>query len=214
MAGHDSGHDIATSLENILRPVVLDVGANTGQSVALFRRLLPGSVIHCFEPDRSAYRELEQNTSGLSDLRLNQVAVGATSGTQRFFENAHSDMSSFLARGPEGWGAVTDEFDVSVVSLDDYCSELSIERIDLLKSDTQGYDLEVLKGAEGLLHSGKVGLVYTEVTFADLYEGLPGFDVLYRFLVDRNMRLVALYNYVMRDRVAGWCDALFALRPL
>ena len=44
-----------------------------------------------------------------------------------------------------------------------------------------------------------------------MYEDVPRFDVLYRFLVERDMRLVALYNYVfMRDGVAGWCDALFA----
>ena len=110
-------------------------------------------------------------------------------------------------------GTMTSEFDVSVITLDDYCSELGIERVDLLKSDTQGYDLEVLKGAEALLRSGRVGLVYTEVIFSEQYEGLPGFDVLYRFLVDCDMRLVALYNYANVDRVANWCDALFAARP-
>ena len=187
-------------------------GANTGQSVALFRKLLPSSVIHCFEPNRSAYPELERNTSELADLRLNHVAVGALSGIQRFFEYDDSQMSSVLAGGPEGWGTMTGEFDVSVITLDDYCSELGIERVDLLKSDTQGYDLEVLKEAEGLLRSGRVGLVYTEVIFSDLYTGLPGFDVPYPFLVDCDMRLVALYNYAMHDRVAAWCDALFAAR--
>jgi hypothetical protein len=28
-----------------------------------------------------------------------------------------------------------------------------------------------------------------------MYEGLPPFDLVYRFLVDRNFGLVALYNY-------------------
>ena len=48
--------------------------------------------------------------------------------------------------------------------------------------------------------------------FSDLYEGQPGLHVLFRFLMDRDMRLVALYNYCMVDDVAGWCDALFAAR--
>ena len=161
MAGHNSGRDIAISLRDIAFPVVLDVGANIGQSAAGFRHLLPGSIIHCFEPNRSAYLELEQNTAGLADLHLNQVAVGATTGVLRFFEYDDSQMSSFLSGGPAGRGTITDEVDVSVITLDDYCSELGIARVDLLKIDTQGYDLEVLKGTEGLLGSGRVGLVYT-----------------------------------------------------
>ena len=132
MAGHDSGRDIAISLRDIALPVVLDVGANIGQSAAGFRQLLPGSVVHCFEPNRSAYLELEQNTAGLADLHLNQVAVGATTGVLRFFEYDDSQMSSFLAGGPAGWGTITDEVDVPVITLDDYCSELGIHRGDLL----------------------------------------------------------------------------------
>ena len=48
--------------------------------------------------------------------------------------------------GPAVRGTITGEVDVSVITLDDYCSELGIARVDLLKIDTQGYDLEVLKG--------------------------------------------------------------------
>ena len=212
LTGRDVGHDIKVLLQDAHHPVVLDVGANRGQSVQLFRELLPDCRIHSFEPGRAAYHELERSTDGLSDLRLNHVAVGAVSGRRRFLENIQDDMSSFLPIGKEGWGSITEEFEVSVITLDDYCSDMSVERVDVLKSDTQGYDLEVLKGAEGLFRDGRVGLVYTEVTFSRLYEDLPGFDVLYRFLADRDMRLVALYDYVMRDGVAAWCDALFARR--
>src|SRR5437016_4307825 len=120
--GYDAGYDIKMLLKDTRRPIVLDVGANTGQSVALFRRLLPDCQIHCFEPGQSAYRELERNTAGLADLRIHQVGVGATSGVRRFLENDHSDMSSFLPGSDQGWGTITGEFDVSVITLDDYCS--------------------------------------------------------------------------------------------
>jgi hypothetical protein len=45
-----------------------------------------------------------------------------------------------------------------------------VQFIDLLKSDTQGFDLEVLKGAQGLLDARKIRLIYLEVTFQKLYE--------------------------------------------
>jgi FkbM family methyltransferase len=212
-AGQDAAHDIKSHLAHVARPVILDVGANVGQSVALFRDLLPDSQIHCFEPGPSAYEALERNTVGVTDLRLNQVAVGATPGTQRFFENEQSVMSSFLTNGAQGMGAITHEIEIPVITLDAYCSMMRIEQVDLLKNDTQGYELEVLKGAERLLREGRVRVIHTEIIFTDLYENAPAFDELYRFLTDRGIRLVALYNYAMENGVAAWCDALFAAIP-
>ena len=151
------------------------------------------------------------NVGELPDVHLSRVAVGSSSGVQRLFENSYTDMSSFLALSTEGWGEVTGQTDVHLITLDDYCRRAGIDRVDVLKTDTQGYDLEVLKGAERLFQARRISVVHVEVMFDDLYEGMPEFDELYRFLADRQMRLVALYNYVMRSGVAGWCDALFAL---
>ena len=74
-AGQDIAYDIRAHIAHTRRAVILDVGANVGQSVALFRQSLPDSQIHCFEPAPSAFRELERNTSGVADLRLNHIAV-------------------------------------------------------------------------------------------------------------------------------------------
>jgi FkbM family methyltransferase len=211
-AGQDASQDIKTFLRDTPRPTILDVGANVGQSVLRFRELLPDCRLHCFEPGQSSFRELTRNTAGLGDIHLNQVAVGGTPGVRRFLENSDPRTSSFLPIGVEGTGTVERETDVPVITLDDYCSENAVERVDLLKSDTQGYDLEVLRGADGLFRTGRVGLVYVEIIFSPLYEDLPSLDVLYRFLRDREMRLVALYDYVMSDGVAAWCDGLFAAR--
>ena len=64
--------------------------------------------------------------------------------------------------------------------------------------------------AAGLSADSRVELVYLEVTFADMYQGQPPFDLLYRFLRDRGLGLVALYNYVAWPGRSRWCDALFA----
>jgi FkbM family methyltransferase len=209
--GEDAGYDIRTLLENSRRPMILDVGANTGQSVSFFRGWLPDCQIHCFEPGTSANQELERNTAGLADVRINHVGVGATPGLERLVEYEDSATSSFLPADEDGGGTVIREVEVPVITLDDYCSESGIEWVDLLKSDTQGYDLEVLKGADRLLRDGRIRLVYTEVIFSRLYENMATLDVLYRYLTDRGMRLVRLYNYEMDDGVAGWCDALFTV---
>lgn len=63
--------------------------------------------------------------------------------------------------------------DVKVSTIDRYCADKKIERIDLLKSDTQGFELEVLKGARHMLVERRVGAIYVEITFAQLYDNLP-----------------------------------------
>jgi FkbM family methyltransferase len=201
--------DIRKLLIDVARPVVFDVGANVGQSVDRFNELLPGCTLHAFEPSPSAFEELQANTRRIRNLTLVNAGVGAAAGTEILIENDHSDMSSFLSPGETIWGTVVRKTPIEVITLDEYCANQKLCRIDLLKIDTQGYELEVLKGAVSLMDAGAIHVIYTEITFSDLYEGLPPFDQLYRLLGDHGFRLVALYNFVVQNGVAGWCDALF-----
>jgi hypothetical protein len=86
---------------------------------------------------------------------------------------------------------------------------MKIDHIDILKSDTQGFDLEVLKGAQGVIGHGRVHLILIEINFAALYCGQPRFDEIYAWLSDRGFRLVSFYNACYMNHRIGWCDALF-----
>jgi hypothetical protein len=81
--------------------------------------------------------------------------------------------------------------------------------VDILKSDTQGYDLEVLRGASGLLRDHKIRMVYMEITFSRMYEHLPSLDEIWGFLRRNDFELVTLYRCFYQDRRASWTDALF-----
>jgi FkbM family methyltransferase len=193
-------------------PVVFDVGANTGQTVHRFRRFFPRPEIHAFEPGPATFRELSANVGELPGVTLNHAAVGAEAGTKILIENTNSDMSSLLEPSAGCWGEVRNRQEVEGVTIDGYASARGIDRIDVLKTDTQGYDLQVLRGAEGLFARQAVGLVYLEVIFSDMYEGIPRFDEIYGHLADRGMALVAMYNFYFRNDRAAWVDALFVNR--
>jgi hypothetical protein len=49
-----------------------------------------------------------------------------------------------------------------------------------------------------------------EITFIDLYKGLPTLDALYRFMTERGFHLVAFYDFHYQNNRMGWCDAMFA----
>jgi FkbM family methyltransferase len=210
LIGIDSMSDVRHLLDGVERPVVFDVGAHAGDTVEIFRHVLPTCELHAFEPGPATFKGLEAATGGMRDVHLVNAGVGAVSGRAMLIESDHSNLSSFLPPG-EVWGHVVGETPVEMTTLDDYCLRAGVDRIHLLKSDTQGYDFEVLKGAATLMSRGAVQLVLTEVIFSRLYEDIAPFDEMYRLLRENGFRLVAFYNTAWQNERASWCDALFAL---
>jgi FkbM family methyltransferase len=206
--GCDAFLDIRNILAGIDAPVIFDVGANTGQTIAKLLPQHPRAIIHAFEPGRSAFSQLSAIHTR-DGIYLNHIALGALKETRTLYEYAASDVNSLLPRGGDNWFAATGSSKVAVDTVDDYCTEHSIERIDLLKSDTQGFDLEVLKGADRMLSSGRIGAIYLEITFAKLYQHIPRLDELYAFISDRGFDLVSFYKMHFVNGKAGWTDALF-----
>ena len=193
-------------------PVILDVGANLGQSVKRFKTVFPSSVIHSFEPSRETFAVLKQNIAREQNVFAWPCALGSSVGEQLFQENIESDMSSFLELSKAGWGAVKKQEKVAVTTIDQFLTERSIATVDILKSDTQGYELEVFKGAEQTMRQNRVGLIHFEFIFAEMYRNLPTFDEVYRHLMDRDFLLVAIYNFHRQNDVASWADVLFVNR--
>jgi FkbM family methyltransferase len=171
--------------------------------------VLPGATVHAFEPHPAAFEGMRRVEYDAEKVVMNNCALGAQPGEQTLFENTSSDMSSLLPLGQDGWGRVQARTTVKVLTVDKYCADRGIPRIDLLKSDTQGFELEVLKGASRMLERRLVHLIYLEMIFARLYEGMPRFDALLGFLFDRGFELIALYQIHYLKERAGWTDGLF-----
>ena len=194
------------------RPVILDVGANTGQSIKRLRKTFPASVIHSFEPSPRVFEQLKANVADKEDVFAWNLAMGATPGKRTFLENDHSDMSSFLELSQTGWGRIERKSDVEVDTVDHFLDTRQIRSIDILKSDTQGFDFEVIKGAEQTLRRNGIGLLYFEFIFSEMYKDLPRFDEVFRHLTDRNFLLVSIYDITHQNDLASWTDALFINR--
>ena len=195
-----------------VRPLILDIGANVGQSAKRFKQVFPLSVVHCFEPSRDTFDQLKQNIAREKGVFAWQCALGSAVGKQRFIENTYSDMSSFLELSKTGWGKVKKNETVDVMTVDRFLSDHAIASVDILKSDTQGYDFEVFKGAEQAMRENRIGLIYFEFIFSEMYRGLPPFDEVYRFLVDRSFLLVSIYDFHRQNNLADWADVLFVNR--
>jgi FkbM family methyltransferase len=192
------------------RTVVFDIGAHVGDTVREFSFVFGNPLIHAFEPSPKTFETLKANTSYIPAITLNNVGLGSSRSELFFHESEKAEMNSFLAPAKDCWIKPQFVQKLPVRTVDDYCLEHSIRRIDVLKSDTQGYDLEVLRGAESMLTSGRVRLVYLEIIFSEMYSGLPSLDEIYRYLCDRGFGLVTFYKFYYQHNRAGWTDALFA----
>jgi FkbM family methyltransferase len=190
-------------------PTIFDVGANVGQSVEEFQKYTKQPVIHAFEPGEAAFRQLQNNHGTSPNVRLNNFALGSKSGQLELIENDYSTLSSFLEPGRDALGDVGNRRSVFVQTVDEYTREHAISSIDVLKIDTQGFDLEVLKGAQRMLLAHRIKLLVVELTFVQMYRDAPRIDEVLRFIYENGFETVALYNVFYRNDRAGEVDGLF-----
>jgi FkbM family methyltransferase len=139
--------------------VVLDVGANTGEYTRAVLHAFAGrAIVHAFEPQPSAYLQLQREFGGDSRVHLTGAAIGSRDGEVRLYSPAPgSTLASLHRQTVADWEApeIAEEV-VPLRALDSYCAEVGIERLDLLKIDVEGHELEVLRGAARLLEEGRI----------------------------------------------------------
>ena len=73
-----------------------------------------------------------------------------------------SDVNYVIRSAEGGQSSAADAVDVDIETIDSFSRARGIEEIDYLKIDTEGYDLEVLRGTEQMLNSRRVGFVQVE----------------------------------------------------
>jgi FkbM family methyltransferase len=157
--GVDFVHDVRRHLPNSDVRTIFDVGANVGQSARSYLESFRGATILCFEPVKATYDTLVAALGSAPNVRCFHVGMSASvgGGTMEVDEK-QSSMNRLTTAG----SPATNVESVALDTLDAFCARESIAHIDLLKIDTEGHDLEVLKGAAGLLASQAVDIIQVE----------------------------------------------------
>ena len=215
--GRDPYNLLTYLLRGTARPVILDVGCNEGQSAARLLQLLPGAIIHAFEPSPSTADRCRARFAGDARVTIHGQALGAEPGQLTLNTHAGGATDSLLADGdafrsltPEAWAAAGAPVEVEVETLDNAANRMGLSRIDLLKTDTQGFDDRVLAGARGLMSRGAIGIVYAEMIFAPLYEGQAAPHAIMQTLAEAGFRMAGMFDIKCETGpVIAWCDAMF-----
>lgn len=151
--------DIARLLPDLRIFLILDVGANVGQSALAYAARFPGARILCFEPAPKTFAALRAATGRHANVRCFPVGFGAQRARVRMRVDT-ATMNRLVPHSGSAEGPAT-EF-VDLLTLDEYCASEGIGQASYLKIDTEGMDLEVLKGARALLSAEAFDLVEVE----------------------------------------------------
>ncbi len=188
--------------------VFIDVGANQGQTALAIHTQFPSAIIHSFEPVESTFSQLKHNTSHVPQIVPVKKAVGEFSGKVKFQLYQSTSLLNRVATQEEVFrGNYLEE--VEMISLREYCKQMGIARVDVLKTDAQGYDVSVLKEILPVAAELSIQFIFVEVTFTKDPDCTLFFPV-NELLSSVGFTLYGLYNYWHRKNCSIlYCDALF-----
>jgi FkbM family methyltransferase len=195
--GIDPFDDLANDLPKLRVRTVFDVGANLGQSTAGFLRRFPASTIYCFEPVEDTFRQLQSAFCANDRVSCFRLAMSSSKGAGKMVLDETPDMRYLAKPSSAGEAApATGLEDVETETVDGFCGDRGIDHIDFLKIDTEGHDLEVLKGTGRLLAEQCVDVVEAEAGMNIENERHIGFADLDRFMQERDYFLFGIYEQV------------------
>jgi len=177
------GYDLYTDIRKLIDPkIIFDVGANIGQSTEAYLAYFDPFVVHSFEPAEATFALLTRRFAGNTKVRLHRNAFGSHAGSLRM--NTREGPSEMFAVSPNG------NEEVTVLTLD----QLDERRIDFLKIDTEGYDLEVLRGADRMLREKRIAALQVEAGMNPRNDRHVPLEMLKSFLEDRSYFLFGIYE--------------------
>jgi FkbM family methyltransferase len=205
-------HSKAFARKGIDFDFIVDVGANKGQFAAFARATFPHARIVSFEPLEKPAAIFEAAFEHDPGTRIVKAAIGPLSESRTINVTSKDDSSSLLEvseaqRAAFGTHTVGTE-EVRCGPLSEFIREQEFGNANLLKIDTQGFELEVLKGAEALLDY--FSAIYCELSYVELYKGQPFASDVISYLDSRRFRIAGVYNQsVCAQRRPLQADMLF-----
>ena len=206
------------------KPVIFDIGANIGHMSLSYAKLFPGSTIFAFEPTDYAFEKFQKNLLLNIDL-AKQIIVTKAFASETTKTNA--DIKAYASWKITGHRSQTDEIhplhlgtvkkatQTPSFKLDDFVLQNNIRQIDFIKIDTDGHEIEVLRGAEESIKKFRPVIIF-EAGLAILSSKQMNFNVFYEFFENydhslinsKNGHLITEKNYKMEIPEKSTTDIL------
>jgi FkbM family methyltransferase len=142
-------------LKRVIKPdmVVLDIGANIGY-FALIQARIAKKVI-ALEPDPDNFKALQNNINlnGYTNMKIHNIAAGSKDGKIGFHIGTVSNWRRIATKNHKD-----NIIEVPIRIMDNFLKDIGQKEIDYIRMDTEGYELDILKGLKNTLANNKLGL--------------------------------------------------------
>ncbi len=209
--GHSVFYDIQRFSRKKKLDVLFDIGANVGQTTSGLIQYFPQSQIYCFEPVSTTFDILFNKFSTYPNVNCIQTGIGRISGSAKIILHDNSELNTIVINGPREDLKIGEEI-IVLNTLDEFTETQNIPYIDFLKMDVQGWEMEVLLGAEALLRDKRIRFVYTEVGFRRADRDMQSFSEINDYLEKQGFWLCGFYDQFRwgdKKEYLGFVNALY-----
>jgi FkbM family methyltransferase len=198
---------IKSKLKNENNLIIFDVGANIGKyTQALTKVFNKDSVIYSFEPSMDTYKKLCANIIEHKNILTYNIGMSNKTGERvLYYDKQNSGLASLYDRNIEHYNLKLGiKEKVKIETIDSFCCSHDIERIHFLKLDVEGHELEVLKGANGLISNQLIQYIQFEfggcnidsrTYFRDFFYYLKDNYIIYR-IIKNGLSEIKTYNEI------------------
>tara|TARA_B100000795_G_scaffold247458_1_gene213700 strand:- start:374 stop:1081 length:708 start_codon:yes stop_codon:yes gene_type:complete len=209
-------------LKKIDIKIIFDIGAHKGEFLKSIKKLKHYEKIYSFEPQKKIY-EANKQLNVKDKIDYLNIAISDYSGLKKLKINKKSSTSTFseidsnstwykikslLINGNVKTSFIAEE-EVKTITLDDFCFENKVKKIDLLKIDTEGHEKEVLTGAGNLFLNKKIKYILIEFHSSKMYKNYDK-DEIENLLLKNNFILLKKFKFLFlafEDRL--YCNKNF-----
>ena len=197
---------IFDSLKNLRINYIFDVGSHKGESIDYFIELKNLKIIHSFEPQNDIFLILKNKYKKNKKILLNKIALSNKENYKNFYINDLSSTSTFSKLDKNSlWlriknkiinkkNSVIKKIKIKTTTIDIFVKQKKIKKIDLLKIDTEGHELEILNGANKTIQDGKIRYILIEIHYSKMYKNYSKKKIEI-FLKKNNFHLIKTFKF-------------------
>lgn len=195
---------------NTNKVIFFDIGANIGDYSKKLRQEFSDAKIYAFEPNFHTFEELSTNlhsldimsySLGLSSKEIKQKIYTYSNDIKSQHASIYSSVISELHKASQVL-----EIEFSSTTIDNFCEENHIQKVDFMKIDTEGHELEILHGGQRMISEKRIKIIQFEfnemniisrVFLKDFYELLKSYNI-YRL---NSNNLLPLFEYNSNNEI-------------
>jgi FkbM family methyltransferase len=189
-------------IKDVENPIIFDVGAWFGDTAKNYLNVFGENItVYSFEPSKMSYDNMINVTKLPLNVKTFHIALGNEDKEIEFNINLEQQTNSILHTHPDAektWGCKACDYVrteiVKMTTIDKFVEEHNIDRIDILKMDTQGTEYMVVEGAERMIRENKIKIIFTEMIIMPTYVGQKHLDELLYFYRKNGFILYNLYG--------------------